>query len=72
MHEQQLLFAFAGIGVIALMCQWLAWRLRLPAILFLLVCGILAGPVTGWLDPQALLGPLLFPVVSMAVALILF
>jgi len=24
MHEQQLLFAFAGIGVIALMCQWLA------------------------------------------------
>jgi CPA1 family monovalent cation:H+ antiporter len=72
MHEEQILFAFAGIGAIALFCQWLAWRLRLPAILFLLLCGIVAGPVSGWLDPQALLGPLLFPVVSMAVALILF
>ncbi|MBS7663544.1 sodium:proton antiporter [Pseudomonas lalucatii] len=72
MNEQQILFAFATIGASALACQWLAWRLRLPAILFLLVCGILAGPVLGWLDPQALFGSLLFPMVSMAVALILF
>ncbi|WP_439887753.1 cation:proton antiporter [Pseudomonas sp. MBLB4123] len=72
MNEQQILFAFATIGASALACQWLAWRLRLPAILFLLICGILAGPVLGWLDPQALFGSLLFPMVSMAVALILF
>lgn len=72
MNEQHILLAFAAIGAAALACQWLAWRLRLPAILFLLVCGIFAGPVFGWLDPQALFGPLLLPMVSMAVALILF
>ena len=72
MNEQHILLAFAAIGGSALACQWLAWRLRLPAILFLLIAGILAGPVLGWLDPEALFGNLLLPMVSMAVALILF
>lgn len=72
MSEQQILLSFGGIGAAALACQWLAWRLKLPAILFLLLSGILAGPVLGWLQPQALFGPLLMPLVSLAVALILF
>lgn len=72
MNEQHILLAFGGIGVAAMACQWLAWRLKLPAILFLLLTGILVGPVLGWLDPQALFGPLLMPLVSLAVALILF
>ncbi|KMM85962.1 NhaP-type Na+/H+ or K+/H+ antiporter [Pseudomonas taetrolens] len=72
MNEQQILLAFGGIGIAALGCQWLAWRLKLPAILFLLLTGIVVGPVLGWLDPQELLGPLLMPLVSLAVALILF
>lgn len=56
-----------GIGA-----QWLAWRLRLPAILLLLVAGVLAGPVAGLVDPDALFGDLLIPGVSLAVAVILF
>lgn len=72
MNEQQILLAFGGIGAAALGCQWLAWRLKLPAILFLLLSGILAGPILGWLDPQEMFGPLLMPLVSLAVALILF
>jgi len=72
MNEQQILLAIGGIGITALGCQWLAWRLKLPAILFLLLSGILAGPLLGWLDPQELFGPLLMPMVSLAVALILF
>jgi len=63
---------FAAIGMLGMACQWLAWRLRLPAILFLLVAGIVAGPVTGWLDPDGLFGELLFPFVSLSVAVILF
>ena len=47
MNEQHILLAFAAIGASALACQWLAWRLRLPAILFLLIAGILAGPGSG-------------------------
>ena len=62
----------AGIGFLALIAQTVAWWLRLPAILFLLLSGILVGPVLGMLDPDALFGELLFPVVSLAVAVILF
>ncbi|TAL87286.1 MAG: sodium:proton antiporter [Rhodanobacter sp.] len=62
----------AGMLMIGFLAQWLAWRVRLPAILFLLLAGILLGPVTGLLDPDKMLGELLFPIVSLAVALILF
>ena len=66
------ILALAAVTMLGAACQWLAWWLRLPAILFLLLTGILVGPVAGWLDPAALLGPLLFPFVSLAVAVILF
>ncbi|MFT0531958.1 cation:proton antiporter [Castellaniella hirudinis] len=62
----------ASIGMIAMAAQWLAWRIRVPAILILLLSGIAVGPVAGWLEPDALFGPLLFPIVSLAVAVILF
>lgn len=58
-----------GLGIGA---QWVAWRLRAPSILFLLVMGWIAGPLMGWLDPDALFGDLLMPMVSLSVALILF
>ncbi|MGK2741991.1 cation:proton antiporter [Tepidicaulis sp. LMO-SS28] len=56
-------------GVIA---QWLGARFRVPAILPLLFAGFLLGPGIGVLDPDAVFGDLLFPVISMAVAVILF
>ncbi|WP_323752158.1 sodium:proton antiporter [Marinobacter sp.] len=62
----------AGIGVTSLFCQWFAWRVRMPAILFLLAGGIIAGPVLGFLQPEEVFGDLLFPVISLAVAIILF
>ncbi|TAN03889.1 MAG: sodium:proton antiporter [Rhodanobacteraceae bacterium] len=58
--------------VVGFLAQWLAWRLRLPAILFLLLIGIVVGPATGLFDPDKALGDFLFPTVSLAVALILF
>jgi NhaP-type Na+/H+ or K+/H+ antiporter len=58
--------------VVGFLSQWLAWRMRLPAILFLLLIGIWLGPATHLFDPDKVLGDFLFPVVSLAVALILF
>ncbi len=58
---------FAGI-----LAQWLAWRLRIPSILLLLIFGLLIGPVFGFVNPDALFGELLFPLVSLAVGIILF
>ncbi len=62
----------AGIIVLGALSHWLAWRLKLPAILFLLLVGLVAGPVAGVLDPDALYGESLFAFVSLAVAVILF
>ena len=69
-HESIVLLA--SVGVLSLFCQWLAWRTKLPAILFLLLAGLLIGPGLGVLDPDALFGDLLFPFISLAVAAILF
>jgi NhaP-type Na+/H+ or K+/H+ antiporter len=64
------LVAVVALGVGA---QWLASRLRLPSILVLLAAGVLAGPdVSGLVDPAEMLGDLLFPVVSLAVGILLF
>jgi NhaP-type Na+/H+ or K+/H+ antiporter len=57
----------AGVGA-----QWLASRLRIPSILFLLVAGVLVGPVLDIVEPQALFGDTLFPAVSLAVGILLF
>lgn len=71
MHTHALI-ALSGVLLIGIICQWLAWRVKLPAILFLLLSGILAGPVFGFLAPDVLFGEMLFPFISLAVAIILF
>lgn len=71
MHELTAI-TIAAILATAALCQWIAWRVTLPAILFLLAAGIFAGPVSGLLDPDALMGHLFFPFVSLSVAVILF
>lgn len=70
--EHNVLLLLSGIVVLGIVCQWLAWWLKVPAILPLLASGFLAGPVLGLVDPHALLGELFFPVVSLLVAVILF
>ncbi len=70
--QGDILFSIVLIGVLGITCQWLAWWARLPAILLLLLCGILVGPITGILNPDELFKDLLFPVVSLSVAIILF
>jgi NhaP-type Na+/H+ or K+/H+ antiporter len=69
---EELLIGIASVVVLGITAQWIAWRLKLPSILLLLTFGFLAGPVTGFLHVDALLGDLLFPVVSLSVGVILF
>ncbi|MEE8204867.1 MAG: sodium:proton antiporter, partial [Dehalococcoidales bacterium] len=70
--DNNLILGLASIIVLGIGAQWLAWLLHLPSILLLLIVGFIAGPVTGFLNPDALLGDLLLPVVSLSVAIILF
>lgn len=69
---EELLIGLALVVILGISAQWLAWRLRLPSILVLLLFGFVAGPVTHILNPDELLGEWLFPIVSVSVALILF
>ncbi len=66
------LIPLAAIIILGILAQWIGWRLRLPSILVLLLFGLLAGPATGLLHPDQIMGDLIFPIVSLSVALILF
>jgi len=70
--SQYLLIAIASIITLGIAAEWIAWRIGLPSILVLLLFGMVVGPFTGLLDPDLLFGDLLFPVVSVSVAIILF
>ena len=70
---ESLLVGLSAVIVLGVGAQWLAWRLRLPSILLLMLFGFLAGPeVAGWVDPDLFFGNLLLPIVSLSVALLLF
>ncbi|MEE9405733.1 MAG: sodium:proton antiporter [Algisphaera sp.] len=78
-HSATLMWGIVAVVGLGVSAQWLAWRLKLPAILMLLLAGFGAGPMSGlflehgpWLSPDRLLGDLLFPVVSLSVAIVLF
>jgi NhaP-type Na+/H+ or K+/H+ antiporter len=68
----QVLFAVGLILVLAVGSQVLASRLRIPAIIVLLPTGFIAGALTSDVNPQRLLGAAFQPLVSLAVAVILY
>ncbi len=75
---QSVIFACALIGALGVGAQWLAWRLQAPAIVLMSLSGLAVGPL--WsvifdeplLSPQATFGDVFRPIVSLAVAVILF
>jgi NhaP-type Na+/H+ or K+/H+ antiporter len=67
-----ILFNLMLIGVLGIASQWIAWRFRLPAIVVMSIAGLLVGPVFGLIDPKADFGEMFKPIVSLAVAIILF
>lgn len=72
MHHDTTLITIAVALAVCVFCQWAAWRIKLPAILFLLAAGIIGGPVLHLFDPELLMGELFFPFVQLSVAIILF
>ena len=77
----------AGIIILGILAQWVAWKLKIPAILPLILIGLLVGPIaaeflsedgTKWIQPIYMDGKGLFPdeslfyFVSLAISIILF
>lgn len=70
--SESILLGITSIFVFGVGAQWLGWRLKLPAILLLLISGIIAGPILGLVNPDELMGDLFTPFISVSVAIILF
>lgn len=60
------------IIALSLISQWIALRVGWPPILLYLLLGLGLGPIYGVVQPDVLLGDLLFPFVQLSVAIILF
>ena len=69
---EHLLIGLAVIIVVGIFVQWISWYFKIPSILLLLLFGFFIGPITGLLNPDEFFGDLLFPFVSISVAIILF
>ncbi|RYF10711.1 MAG: sodium:proton antiporter, partial [Oxalobacteraceae bacterium] len=70
--ENTILLLVVGIAVAGVFGQWLGWKLRVPAIIPLLVIGALLGPIGGFIRPSVALGEVMRPAIGMAVAIIVF
>ncbi|MEW2403180.1 cation:proton antiporter [Streptomyces sp. NPDC046862] len=72
MTTDDILFGVGLTFVLAVGSQLAAARLRIPALIILLPAGFIAGALTDDIHPDQLLGPAFSPLVSLAVALILY
>ncbi len=69
----------AAIIVIGLLAQWIAWRMKIPAIFPLIILGLVMGPLSTlfldekWIDPENIFaGKTMYYFVSLSVGVILF
>ena len=72
MTTNEILVGLGLIAALAVGSQALASRLRIPALIVLLPVGFAAGALTSDANPGKLLGPAFQPMVSLAVAVILY
>jgi hypothetical protein len=72
MTTNQVLIGVGLILALAVGSQVLASRLKIPALIILLPVGFTAGAITTDVNPQDLLGAAFQPLVSLAVAVILY
>ncbi len=72
MLHQHLTEVMASILIVGIALQWIGWRLKIPALILLIIAGFIMGPITGWINPKEDFGDMLHPIVSLSVAIILF
>ncbi len=69
---QNIIILISVLMLLAIICQWLGWFFRLPALVLLSGCGILLGPVFGVFNPEQTFGESLEYFISLGVGIILF
>lgn len=72
METSEILNSIGLILFAATFTQWLSWQLKIPAIVFLTIAGLLMGPVFHLVDPEHLCGHLFHIIIEFAVVILLF
>ena len=72
MHDADILNAFGIIIFFATLCQYLAWKIRVPAIVLLTITGLILGPLTNTIKPSEIFGDLFHIFIELAVVILLF
>lgn len=70
--DLSLLSVIMLIGLLGIGSQWVAWKFNFPAIVVMSIAGLLVGPFLGIMNPEESFGELFRPLISVAVAIILF
>ncbi len=70
--NSSILISIIFILILSSVARWLGWRFKIPSILILLLTGFIVGPILDIFNPDEIFGESLFPLVSAAVAIILF
>ena len=70
--EEAALISIVAILALGIFSQWLAWKIQWPSIFIMSIAGLLIGPIFGWVNPEVALDELYSPLISLAVAIILF
>lgn len=65
-------FQLVAIVMLGIVSQWIAWRFKLPAIVIMSLVGLIVGPLLHLFNPEESFGELFNPIISLAVAIILF
>ena len=72
MSASDIVLGFGITVILAVGCQIIAAKFRLPAIVLLLPAGFIAGHYITEMNPEKTLGPAFSPLVGLGVAIILF
>ncbi|SET18250.1 NhaP-type Na+/H+ or K+/H+ antiporter [Salinibacillus kushneri] len=67
-----MLLSIVVIIALGIFSQWLAWRIQWPSIVIMSLAGLIIGPLFLLVNPEKALGDLYSPLVSLAVAIVLF
>lgn len=67
-----IIFQIAAVVALGVLSQWVAWRFSLPAIVVMSLVGLIVGPFLNLLQPNESFGEVFNPLISLAVAIILF
>lgn len=70
--DLSLLAVIMLIGLLGIGSQWVSWKFNMPAIVVMSIVGLIVGPFLNIMNPKEAFGDLYDPVISIAVAIILF